>query len=164
MKKEGWISIVFGGMGVALLSFAAPVAWNHLTHKHLDAEHIRVSVRYEAGTVTVFVRNRSDEPLDLTEARVTIIAADLPPPQFGAYPEVSHVYAVDGKGRYASIERDDAGIVVKTKILQVIEPGGYDHFSVALSGDVVPPDLLSVDFAVVLVDSNGRLYEIKGGE
>ena len=75
---SGWVKLLFGGIGVAVFTFAANHAWERVSHRSVGPDYVHVAVRSEKGSLLFYVRNESHEPLDLVSADFRIA---LPAPE-----------------------------------------------------------------------------------
>lgn len=150
----GWLKVLFGGAGVALLAFAAPLLWDRISFKELRPDYVQTSLRREGDKIIIFVRNLSDEPLDLIKARIVISGAESPTnSRLGTYPEET-LYIIDPTTGKATVERDEGTLVVSIAFGQAIAPGEPDQFSFKLSR----PGTIHLEHALI----SGELFDIRG--
>jgi hypothetical protein len=158
-KSKAWVAIVSSGLGVALFTFVANKAWEVLRHHPVSPKYVDTSMRFENNQLFVFVRNNSDDPLDLTEANLNIDEPSLTDvPTMGAYPDVSKLYDVASTRGSAHLQVVDNRLVVKVKILQAINPKAADQFALTLTGLTGPVDLSRAKIQAQLHDIKGHIY------
>ena len=103
-KHSLWMTLLSSGLAVALFTFVADKAWEVLRHHSVGPKYVDTSVRFEDHKLFLFVRNNSDDPLDLVHAKIDIDAPELVSTQaLGAYPEVSKVYDVSATSGSAKL-------------------------------------------------------------
>jgi hypothetical protein len=161
-KSTVWLTLVSGGLGVAIFTFVANKAWEVYRHQPVGPAHVQTSMRFEDNKLLLFVRNNSDEPLDLVRARVDIDAPELVNvAALGAYPDVSQVYTASATKGSASIDAAaDKGLVLKIRITQALAPKAADQFGIALNGLAGPVDLSRVKIRAELEDIKGNRYVV----
>ena len=164
-KKTIWPALLSSGIGVALFTFVASKGWELYRHRGVSPKYVDASVRVENDQLLVFVRNRSDDPLDLTGASISIDdPALVSTAAMGAYPDVSKVYTVSRAPGSSRLEIVDDRLVVRLQIAQAIAPSGADQFGFALKGLAGPVDLSSAKIDVELEDMKGNRYRIRSPE
>src|SRR5262245_29578535 len=131
---RGWVKLLFGGLGVAAFTFAAPIVWQKISHRSLGPDSVVATMRLESDVLFLVVRNSSNEPLDIVEAEIEIdgvkgTAAD----ELAAYPTPSHLYEVDSRSA-AELKQQGERLFLKLKIAQAIEPGQVDQFGFKIKG------------------------------
>jgi hypothetical protein len=161
-KRVVWLTLISSGLGVALFTFVADKGWNAYRYQPVGPAHVATSMRFEGAKLFLFVRNNSDEPLDLVRARIDIddpelVKADV----LGAYPDVSKVYAASATVGSATLDAIDRGLIVKVRITQAIAPKAADHFAVSLDGLAGPVDLSKVKVRAELEDLKGNRYVVR---
>ena len=141
--KLAWFSAIFSsGIIVAIFTFGADKAWELFRHRSIGPKYVDTSVRFENNKLFVFVRNNSDEPLDLMRVKVNIDDSKLlNSPVMGAYPDVSQLYSVSVDTGSASIEIVNNQFNINLNIVQAISPKESDHFGIRLDGLTGPVDL-----------------------
>ncbi len=158
-KSAIWLALLSSGLVVAIFTFAADKVWQVYQHHPVGPRYVEMSLRREDNQLFVFVRNNSDEPLDLVRAQIDIDDPALAKTSvLGAYPDVSKVYNASISRGSASVAVAEKGLVVKVSVTQAIEPKAADHFGVALSGLAGPLDLSKVALHVELEDIKGNRY------
>ena len=157
---QGWLSLLCGGIGVAIFAFVAPKVWDFVAFKELKPDYVKASLRRDGDNVVVFVRNLSDEALDLTKARIVITGLEPGATRLGAYPEVSKLYVIDATTGAATVERVEKDLVAMIRITQAIEPGDKDQFSFTLSDRVGAVNLAGAAIKGELFDIEGNAYRI----
>jgi hypothetical protein len=160
-KNAVWLTLLSGGLGVAIFTFVANKAWEMYHHHPVGPEYVESSTRFEGSKLLVFVRNNSDEPLDLKRAQIDIDEPDLVKAEvLGAYPDISKVYTAFASVGSASLDAGDKGLVVTVRIAQAIPPKAADQFGVTLDGLAGPVDLSKVKLRAELVDLKGNKYTV----
>lgn len=154
-SAQGWIKLLFGGLGVAAFSFAAPILWEQLSHRSAGPDHVAAALRIDDGVLLLLVRNGSDEPVDLIEAEIEIKDVGGGD-EFAAYPEPSQIYEVDFASD-SEIRQVGGRLVVKLKIAQAIDPGQVDQFGFRING---PAGLLTPPAGSL----TGKITDIEGNE
>jgi hypothetical protein len=165
MKKVanfGWLVALSGGLIVAIFSFAAPIMWTAVTHRSVGPKYVTATLRVENGTLFLFVRNSSNDPLDLVEANIEIKIqqAGDGAEEFGAYPTPSHLYEIDSASA-AQLKEQNGRLLVTLPITQAIEAGQVDQFGFKIrspAGPFTPPVGSLVG---KVVDSKKNNYPIK---
>jgi len=163
VAKSRWLVTLLGApIALAVFSFAAPIAWNALTHRSVGPKYVNATVRVENGQLLLFVRNNSDDPLDLVGADIAIKIqqAGEAAQEFGAYPVVSHLYEVDSPSA-AQLKQQNGQLLVTLKITQAIEARQADQFGFKITdraGPFTPPIGSLVG---KIVDTKGNSYPIK---
>lgn len=164
MEKAGgrgwfnWTALLFGGLGVAVFTFAAPIVWKALTHRSVGPDYVNAVLRVENGTVLLLVRNNSDEPLDLVQANIEIktLKSQNSAPEFGAYPTPSHLYEVEAKST-VKLTQEKGLLRLTVPIAQAIEARQVDQFGFRIKS--LTPRVGSMTGEVV--DSKGNVYKVK---
>ncbi|MEO0248594.1 MAG: hypothetical protein ABIN58_03410 [candidate division WOR-3 bacterium] len=160
-RKVAWLTILSSGIGVALFTFVANKAWELYRHHPVGPKYVETSIRFEDNRVFLFVRNNSDEPLDLMRARINVDEpALLKNEALGAYPDISKVYDVSATSGTARLDVTDKGLVLNLNITQAIAPKGSDHFGVSLVGLAGPVDLSTAKIQAELEDIKGNKYTV----
>jgi|SRR6516225_10449931 len=160
-KNAVWLTLLSGGLGVAFFTFVANKAWEMYRHRPVGPAYVESSIRFEGNKLLVFVRNNSDEPLDLKRAEIDIDEPDLVKAQvLGAYPDVSKVYTASASVGSASLDAGDKGLVLTVSIAQAIAPKAADQFGVSLDGLAGPVDLSKVKVRAKLEDLIGNKYTV----
>lgn len=119
-KPSIWVTILTGGLGIALFSFLADKAWVSSQHHKVGPRFVDASIRVdEAGEIMFFVRNNSDEPLDLVQARIELDMADS---TLEVYPSISKIYRLEPAPRGVSLTTEAGKLLVSVNITQAIEP------------------------------------------
>lgn len=121
----------------------------------------QTTLRFEDNKLLLFVRNNSDDSLDLTAAKIDIDDPELLQSPMGAYPDVSKVYDVSTTAGSAKLETDNDRLVVKLHITQAIPPKAADQFGVQIVGPAGPLDLSNVKFDVEIQDIKGHTYVVR---
>lgn len=161
MKPRAWITVLFLSLAVAIVSTMTYKAWEVYGHHPVGPEYVQTSMRFEDGRVLVFVRNNSDEPLDLVRARLEIREPELVSTEvLGAYPDVSKIYDVKPTTGTATIAVSGDSLLLNVSITQAIAPKAVDHFGVALDGLAGPVDLSKVKLHAQLEDIKGNRYTV----
>lgn len=160
-KKSIWITLITSGLGIAVLTFAANKAWEVYRHRSIGPQYVDATIRLEENKVFVFLRNNSDEALDLKLAKFSVDEPALVSTQaLGAYPEVSKVYTVTATSGSSNIEIVNNELVVTLNITQAIAPKGADHFGIALVGLLGPLDLSKAKIRAEFEDLKGQTYVV----
>jgi hypothetical protein len=160
-KQTVWLAVLSSGLAVAAFTFVANKAWDTSHHHHLAAKYVDTSLRFEDNKLLLFVRNNSDDSLDLTAAKIDIDDPELLQSPMGAYPDVSKVYDVSTTAGSAKLETDNDRLVVKLHITQAIPPRAADQFGVQIVGPAGPLDLSNVKFDVEIQDIKGHTYVVR---
>ena len=123
------IDVFFGGVIAALVAVVfSEIVIPKVNHRPAVADNVSVQGNVFGNTVTVLVRNDSDEILDFKSVQITL-KKDLS--IMGAFPEVTNVYSEhEVETQWAS---DDI-LEINANILQVVKPGDRDRFSLTVSG------------------------------
>jgi hypothetical protein len=151
-------SLAVAVIGSVLDKFLIPF----VSHRAVGPKYVSAAARVDDDAVLIFVRNNSDEPLDLKEAVVEIDGVSpAGDGALGAYPDVSQVYRVVASPGVADLQETPGQVVVKVKIAQAIAPGSADQFSVRLVGSHGPARLGSATVKVNLVDLRGTEYSAR---
>ena len=160
-RKIAWLTILSSGIGVAVFTFVANKAWEVYRHHPVGPKYVETSIRFEDNKVFLFVRNNSDEPLDLMRAKIDIDEpALLKTEALGAYPDISKVYDVSATSGTAKLDVTDKGLVLSVRITQAIAPKGADHFGVSVVGLTGPVDLSTAKIHAELEDIKGNKYAV----
>jgi hypothetical protein len=160
-KGATWLTVLTSGLAVAIFGFVADKVWQMYSHHSLGPRYVKASLRIEQKTLYVFVRNNSDDPLDLIRATIDIDDPELRESgMLGAYPDVSKIYTVSPTLGEASLEKGANGLVVQLKIIQAIPPKGLDHFGVVLAGLLGPLDLSRAKIKANIEDIKGNSYPV----
>lgn len=119
-------------------------------------------MQFDDNRLFLFVRNKSDEPLDLIRAVIDIDEPELLKTEtLGAYPDVSKVYDVSVTSGSAELQVVNNRLVIRLKITQAIEPKAADHFGVTLVGLAGPVNLSNIKVSARLEDIKGNIYVVK---
>ena len=160
-RKAGWITLLTSGLGIALLTFVANKAWEVYRHRSVGPEYVDASIRLEDNKLFVFLRNNSDEPLDLNRARISVdepgLVSNL---ALGAYPDVSKLYTAIATSGSTNLEVVNNRLVVTLQITQAIAPKTADHFGVTLVGLIGPLDLSKAKVRAEFEDLKGNTYVV----
>jgi hypothetical protein len=160
-KGMAWWALISGSLGVAIFTFVANKAWEVYRHHPVGPAYVQTSMRFEDNKLLLFVRNNSDEPLDLVRAQVDIDAPELVKAEaLGAYPDISQLYAASATKGSATLEAIDKGLVLKVRITQALAPKAADQFGIALNGLAGPVDLSKVKIRAQLEDIKGNRYTV----
>jgi hypothetical protein len=160
-KSTVWVTILSGGLGVAIFTFVANKAWEAYRHHPVGPAYVETAIRFEGNKLLLFVRNNSDEPLDLKRAQIQIDEPTLTKSELlGAYPDVSKVYTASTSAGSVSLDTADQGLVMTVRIAQAIPPKEADQFGVELQGLVGPVDLSKVKLRAELEDLKGNKYKV----
>lgn len=161
-KKIVWLTVLSSGLAVALFTFIANKAWEIYSHHSVGTKYVDTSIRFKDNSLLLFVRNNSDEPLDLIRAKIEINEPELLKYEtMGTYPDVSKVYDVSVTSGSAKLEIVDNRLVIRLKITQAIAPKAADHFGITLVGLTGPMNLSNVKIRAELEDIKGHIYEVK---
>jgi len=160
-KTIQWVAVLSSSLAVAVFTFVANKAWDTYHHHKVGPKYVDTALRFEDKKLLLFVRNNSDDPLDLTQATIDLNAPELVKnTALGAYPDVSKVYDVSASSGSATLEAGSDGLAVKLKITQVIAPKGADQFAVSLVGLTGPIDLSNVKIHAEIKDVKGNTYVV----
>jgi hypothetical protein len=160
-KRKVWLTVLSSGLAVALFTFIANKTWEIYSHHSVGPKYVDTTIRFEEERLFFFVRNNSDEPLDLIGAKIQIDEPELFKNEtLGAYPDVSKVYEVSVTSGSAKLEIVDNRLVMRLKIIQEIAPKAADHFGVTLVGLTGPVNLSNVKIRAELEDIKGNIYLI----
>lgn len=154
-----WAKVLFGGLGVAVFTFAANAVWERISHRSIGPDYVRVALRVEEGAILLYVRNESDEPLDLVLAEIEISQPKSGGEVLGTYLMPSHLYEVESDSG-AELKQLDGGIVVKLRISQAIEPGDADQFGFRIHGGSGPLAPTSGSVKGRITDLRGNIYHV----
>ncbi|MFN0194804.1 MAG: hypothetical protein ACKVP5_22980 [Aestuariivirga sp.] len=156
---KNWITLAFGGIGVAAFTFLAPIVWDKFTHRSVGPDTIETSLRLEGGQVFVVVRNNSDEPLDLVEAEIEFSGLAAADQGFAAFPEPSHLYEVDSRLN-AKLTESQGKLRISTKIAQAIAQGDVDQFGFKISGNALKLESAN-SITGKIKDINGNVFPLR---
>lgn len=160
-KKISWLTVLSSGLAVALFTFIANKAWEIYRHHGVGPKYVDISIRFEDKRLLLFVRNNSDEPLDLIRAKIDIDEPELLKTEtLGAYPDVSKVYDVSATSGSATLEVVDDRLVIRLEITQAIAPKAADYFGITLVGLTGPVNLSNAKVRAELEDIKGNLYVV----
>lgn len=159
-SAQSWMKLLFGGLGVAAFTFAAPIVWDRLSHRSAGPDHVEAALRIDDGVLFLLVRNASDEPVDLVQAEIEIDRVRGGGEEFGAYPEPSHLYEVDSASA-TEVSQLDGRLLVKLKIAQAIDPGQVDQFGFRISGPTGPVTPAAGSLTGKVMDMKGNVYPVK---
>jgi hypothetical protein len=160
-EKRLWMTLLSSGLGVALFTFTAEKTWEIYRHHDAGPRYVALSMRLEANQLLFFVRNNSDEPLDLTQATIDVDQSGVTRDFFmNVYPDISKIYHVTTTTGSASLRRIGDMLVVTLQITQAIAPKAADQFGVSIAGPVGPIDLSRARIRAELRDIKGQLYSI----
>lgn len=160
-EKSIWITILSSGLAVAIFTFLANKAWEIYSYHPVGPKYVEASIRFEDGKLFLFVRNNSDEPLDLVRAKIDISEPELVKTDvLGAYPDVSKVYDVKPTAGTATVAMADNSLVLNVRITQAIAPKEADQFGVALVGLGGVIDLSKLKLHAELEDIKGNRYSL----
>ena len=157
---QNWVKFLFGGIGVAAFTFAAPIVWERVSHRNLGPDQVETALRIDDGVLYLLVRNNSDDPLDLVEADIQIEGVADASEGLGAYPEPSHLYQVDSTSA-TQLSQQGGRLFVTMRIAQTIKPRHLDQFGLKISG---PSGLLRPapgSMTGTILDMKGDVYHIK---
>ena len=159
-KTSIWLTLLSGAFGAAIFTFIATKAWEIYQHRPVGPDYVQASIRFEDDKLLLFVRNNSDEPLDLKRAAIAIDDPSLVESTvLGAYPEISKIYTVStSKGGHTNLEVMDNGLMVTVDISQAIPAKDVDQFAITLNGLAGPVDLSRVKLHASLEDMKGNRY------
>jgi hypothetical protein len=158
-KKAAWIAILSSGIAVAIFTFAANKTWELYKHRKLGPKYVNAALRLEGGKLLLFVRNNSDEPLDLTQAKIEIEDPSLvESTTLGAYPDISKIYGVSTTSGTAKLELAGNRLIVNINITQAIAPGAADQFAVTLVDITGPLDFSKATIHAEVTDIKGHAY------
>lgn len=153
-----WIAIVGSGIGAAVVAFGVEKAWEAYQYRSIGPEYVDGTIRVDGGKVLIFVRNNSDEPLDLKRATISLDDPASSERSVGIYPEVSQIYTVAAASASTQIIGTGKRITVVINISQSIEPKGVDHFGISMQDALGFVDLSSVAIQADIEDLKGRRY------
>jgi hypothetical protein len=160
-RQAIWITLLTSGLGVAALTFVANKAWDAYRHRSVGPRYVDGTIRSEEDKLIVFLRNRSDEPLDLKRATISVDEPGLASEKaLGAYPDISKVYTASATSGTAKLAVVNDQLVVTVDIAQAIKPGEADQFGVALTGVLGPVNLGKAKIRADLEDLKGNRYVI----
>jgi hypothetical protein len=160
-KKGQWITLLSGGLGVALLTFLLNKGWETYEHRNVGPRYVDASIRIENDKLFVFLRNNSDEPLDLKRATISVTQGDLVGGgALAAYPDVSKLYTATATSGSANLKIAGDQLIVTVDITQAVAPKADDHFGLELSGLTGPVDLSQAKIRVRLEDLKGNIYRV----
>jgi hypothetical protein len=162
VAKYGWLVTLLGGLSVAIFSFVAPIVWKAVTHRSVGPKYVDATLRVENGTLFLFVRNNSNDPLDLVESDIEIKIQQKGDgaQEFGAYPALSHLYEVDSASA-AQLKQQNGRLLVTLKIAQAIEAGQVDQFGFKIRGPAGPLTPTVGSLVGKVVDAKGNIYPVK---
>lgn len=158
LRKSTWIALLSSGLGVAIFGFIANTAWEIYRHRSVAPEYVNAVIRFEENTLFLYVRNNSNEPLDLVQAKIEIDDPNLIKFPLGAYPDVSKIYNVSSSVGDAAMEIIDNKLVVNLRIIQAIEPGKSDNFGIKIQGLLGPINLSKAKVHAELRDIAQHTY------
>ncbi len=148
-------TILFGGLGVAIFVFVANKIWEAYSFRDLGPKYVTTSMRFERDTLFLFIRNNSDEPLDIIESKIKI--ANLDDKSLGTYPDVSKLYDVSSLNSTELSSSKDT-LIIGLRIIQAIDPGKADQFGIKLEGLFGPVDLSKAYIRAELYDTEKNTY------
>lgn len=152
-----WMKVLFGGLGVAVFTFLADAVWDRVSHRSAGPDTVHTALRVEDGALYVFVRNDSDEPLDLVRAQLTIRSPK--PDVMGAYPLPSRIYRVVSE-REAQLDQQDDLLLVQLNIAQAINPGEADQFGFSIEDRARPLTPGQGTVQGEITDLKGNVYAV----
>ena len=160
-KTPVWVALVTSGLAVAAFTFVGDKVWQVVRHRSVGPEYVDTSIRLEEGRVLLFVRNNSDDALDLVRATITLNDPSLVATSaLGAYPDISKVYTVESTVGPTTVAAEQAGLVLNVGMAQAIEPRGADQFGFSIAGLAGPIDLTRTTVRAVLHDIRGNTYSV----
>lgn len=146
---------------MAIFTFVANRAWETYSHHAVGPKYVNAAMRFENGQLLLFVRNNSDDPLDLVSAKIDIDAPELIDiKNLGAYPDVSKLYDVSTSSGSATVQSSSNGLSVQLRIAQAIAPKAADQFGIKLIGLAGPVDLSAAKVHAVMRDIKGNTYVV----
>jgi len=158
-KTIVWVTLLTSGLGVAMATFVANKGWELWQHRSVGPKHVDATLRLEDNKLIVFLRNNSDEALDLKRATFSFDDPGLVPgTMLGAYPDVSKVYVATASSGNADLAVVDSRLVVTLQIAQAIAPKQADQFGVTLTGIIGPVDLSKAKVHAEFEDLKGNRY------
>lgn len=161
-KKTVWLAVLSSGFAVALFTSISNKVWEIYRHHNVGPKYVDTSMQFDDNRLFLFVRNKSDEPLDLIRAVIDIDEPELLKTEtLGAYPDVSKVYDVSVTSGSAELQVVNNRLVIRLKITQAIEPKAADHFGVTLVGLAGPVNLSNIKVSARLEDIKGNIYVVK---
>ncbi len=159
-KATTWAKVLFAGLGVAVFTFVANTVWERLSHRSVGPDYVHAALRVEDGVLLLYLRNESDEPLDLVLAEIEINQAKGGGGMLGVYPVPSHIYEVES-GSDAELEQQEGRLVVKLRISQAIEPGDADQFGFKILGPSGPLTPAAGSVKGTITDLQGNKYYVE---
>lgn len=154
-----WVKVLFGGVGVAAFTFFANTVWERVSHRSVGPDYVNATIRFDQGALLVFVRNESDEPLDLVLVEIEIEQPANQGGVFGAYPKPSHLYEVESKSDAVLTQQGDR-LFVKLRVSQAIEPGNADQFGFKIKSASGPLQPYAGSISGKLTDLRGNVYRV----
>ena len=153
------IELLFGGVGVALLSFLAAQAWSIYTKKNISSDSVDVALRANGSAVVIYIRNNSDENLDIVKTELLIRDDEIETEMLGVFPEVSKTYIIDSLPNAVINTNTSNSLEVFAETGQAISPGGVDQFEIMLRGPLGFIDLSDSSLKVKLHDIKNVVIE-----
>ncbi|MEP2531879.1 hypothetical protein [Shimia sp.] len=147
--KGAYKFLIAGGIAAAAVSAALPIAVTYLTNPTLSQDTVKIRATTADSGYDIFVRNTSSEPLDLIEVRLVsptmptftspdlLALAEIPESTtetLNAAPETTAVYSLGGQNTRVRLRRLNNRVVVVLPVLQAIESGGRDRFTLRHDG------------------------------
>jgi len=160
-KSSVWVTLLTSGVAVAALTFGLNKSWDVFHHRAIGPKYVQTSLRFEDGKILLFVRNNSDDPLDLVDAKIDVDDPDLAKTAaLGIYPDISKVYEVKSSAGKGTIAAADNGLSLDVRIAQAIAPKAADQFAIGVVGLAGSVDLSNSRIRAQLRDIKGRTYTV----
>ena len=159
-RGESLLKIFLGGLGVAIFTFTAPLTYNHFHFRPVGPDTADAVIRTAEGNLAIFIRNRSDEALDLVAAELILASEHFPQDRFRAYRAFSHIYTVKLGDVTTDAVAAAGKISSRLSIAHAIEPGEFDSFGISVVADEGPLGLDASSVQLKLLDIKGNLYQV----
>jgi hypothetical protein len=159
-RGESLLKILFGGLGVAVFTFTASLTYDYFHFRSVGPDYVDAVLRTGEGNLAIFIRNRSDEALDLVAAELILASEHIPQDRVRAYRNYSHVYTVTMGNASAEAVAAAGKISSRLSITHAIEPGEFDSFAISVVADDEALILDASSVQLTLLDIKGNLYQV----
>jgi hypothetical protein len=159
-KATTGLVILTSGLAAAIFAFIADKGWPILRHHGVGPRYVDASIRIDGDNLLVFMRNNSDDALDLVQATIDVLKPDLQQAPFplGVYPPISQTYHVTPAIGNASVKAIPGGLEISLKIAQAIPSKEADQFEFQLTGPLGAADLSGAKVVVTISDTRANVY------
>lgn len=170
MLSRKFVAILTSALLAAVVGAAIPLGYEIMKIKPLTEANISLSQDFENGSLLVFIRNRSEQPLDIVAVDLALPTKSVPAEvveaayaaepidKLGSAPLLSQNYFVNGSSLTVRASDNRELIVLSFNVLQAIAPGEHDFFSFEW-----PSTFAEEVTQIGLIDIEGNRFDFSTG-